>query len=41
MCIQRPHEIVSSPMAIDVDTPRIDIGCSLENEFNKLIHMNH
>ena len=26
--------------AIDVETPRIDSGCSLENEFNELIPIN-
>ena len=28
------------PIAIDVETLRIDNGCSLEKEFIKLIHMN-
>ena len=27
-------------VAIGVETLRIDSGCSLEKEFNKLIHMN-
>ena len=27
-------------MAIGVETPRIDIGCSLEKDFTKLIYMN-
>ena len=27
-------------MAIDVETPRIDSGCSLEKEFTELIRMN-
>ena len=27
-------------VAIDVETIRIDSGCSLENEFSKLINMN-
>ena len=29
------------PVAIGVETPRIDNGCSLEKEFTELIHMNH
>ena len=28
------------PVAIDVETLRIDSGCSLEKEFTELIHMN-
>ena len=28
------------PVAIDVETLRIDSGCSLEKEFTKLIDMN-
>ena len=28
-------------VAIIVETLRIDIRCSLEKEFNELIHMNH
>ena len=28
------------PMAIGVETPRIDSGCSLEKEFTELIRMN-
>ena len=28
-------------VAISVETPTIDIGCSLEKEFTELIHMNH
>ena len=28
------------PMAMDVDTPRTDSGCSLEKEFAELIRMN-
>ena len=28
------------PMAIGVETPRIDSGCSLEKEFTELIYMN-
>ena len=27
-------------VAINVETLRIDSGCSLEKEFNELIHMN-
>ena len=27
-------------VAIDVETRRIDSGCSLEKEFTELIHMN-
>ena len=27
-------------VAIDVETPRIDSGCSLEKEFTELIYMN-
>ena len=27
-------------VAIDVETPRIDSGCSLEKEFTELIRMN-
>ena len=27
-------------VAINVETPRIDSGCSMEKEFNKLIHVN-
>ena len=29
------------PVAIDVETPMIDSGCSLEKEFNELIYMNN
>ena len=28
------------PLAIDVETLRIESGCSLEKEFNELIRMN-
>ena len=28
-------------VAIGLETPRIDSGCSLEKEFAELIHMNH
>ena len=28
------------PLAIGVETPRIDSGCSLEKEFTELIRMN-
>ena len=31
---------MADPVAIGVETPRIDSGCSLEKEFTKLIHMN-
>ena len=31
---------MADPIAIDVETLRIDSGCSLENEFTELIHMN-
>ena len=27
-------------VAISVETPRIDSGCSLDKEFTKLIHIN-
>ena len=29
---------MADPVAIGVETPRIDIGCSLEKEFTELIH---
>ena len=32
--------IMVDPIAIDVETLRIDSGCSLEKEFTELIHMN-
>ena len=31
---------MADPIAIGVETLRIDTGCSLENEFTKLIYMN-
>ena len=31
---------MADPMAIGVETLRIDIGYSLEKEFTELIHMN-
>ena len=31
---------MADPIAISVDTLRIDSGCSLEKEFTELIHMN-
>ena len=31
---------MTDPMAIDVETPRIDSECSLEKEFTELICMN-
>ena len=31
---------MTDPVAIGVETPRIDSGCSLEKEFTKLIRMN-
>ena len=31
---------MADPMAIGVETPRIDSGCSLEKEVIELIHMN-
>ena len=36
-----PHMMsISNLVAIGVETPRIDSGCSLEKEFTKLINMN-
>ena len=37
-----PTHMVSmiDPIVIGVETLRIDSGCSLEKEFNELIHMN-
>ena len=32
---------MADPVAIGVETPRIDSGCSLEKEFIELVHMNH
>ena len=31
---------MADPIAIDVETLRIDSGCSLEKEFTELIRMN-
>ena len=31
---------IADPIAIGVETLRIDSGCSLEKEFNELIRMN-
>ena len=31
---------MADPVAIGVETPRIDSGCSLEKEFTELIFMN-
>ena len=31
---------MADPVAISVETPRIDSGCSLDKDFTKLIHMN-
>ena len=31
---------MADPIAISVETLRIDSGCSLEKEFTELIHMN-
>ena len=31
---------MADPMAISMETLRIDSGCSLEKEFTELIHMN-
>ena len=31
---------MTNHVAIDVETSTIDSGCSLENEFTELIHMN-
>ena len=32
---------IVDPVTIDVETLRIDSGCSLEKEFIELIYMNH
>ena len=32
--------IMADAIAINVETLRIDSGCSLEKEFTELIHMN-
>ena len=31
---------ITDPIAIDVEIPKIDNGCSLEKEFTGFIHMN-
>ena len=31
---------IADPIAIGVETPRIDSGCSLEKEFTEMIRMN-
>ena len=31
---------IIDPIAINVETPKIDNGCSLEKEFTELIYMN-
>ena len=31
---------MADPIAIDVETPMIDSGCSLEKEFTELVRMN-
>ena len=40
--LSNPSHMMSmaDPMAIDVETLRIDSGCSLEKEFTALIRMN-
>ena len=40
--ISNPNHMMSmvDPIAISVETLRIDSGCSLEKEFTKLIRMN-
>ena len=40
--LSNPTHIIrmADPIAIDVETLRIDSGCSLEKEFTKLIRMN-
>ena len=30
---------MADPIAINVETPRIDTGCSLEKDFTKFIHI--
>ena len=35
-----PMMSMADLISIDVDTPKIDSGCSLEKEFTELIHMN-
>ena len=40
--VSNPTHMMSmaDPIAISVETLRIDNGCSLEKEFTELIHMN-
>ena len=40
--LSNPSHMMSmaDPIAIGVETLRIDSGCSLEKEFTELIHMN-
>ena len=42
IALSNPTHMMSmvDPIAIGVETLRIDSGCSLEKEFTKLIHMN-
>ena len=40
--LSKPTHMVSmaNPLVIGMETLRIDSGCSFENEFTELIHMN-
>ena len=42
IALSNPTHMMSmaDPIVIGVETLRIDIGCSLEKDFTKLIHMN-
>ena len=42
IALSNPTHMMSmaDPIAIDVETLRIDSGCSLEKEFTELIRMN-
>ena len=42
IALSNPSHMMSmaDPIAIDVETLRIESGCSLEKEFTELIHMN-
>ena len=42
IALSNPTHMMSmtDPVAIGVETLRIDSGCSLEKEFTKLIHIN-
>ena len=42
VALSNPTHMMSmaDPIAIDVETLRIDSGCSLEKEFTELIRMN-